>query len=90
MTKYVVNKVNEAYVKEDSRTFLCADLFRTQLWGVFEALESGDILSFFKKTGFSHTGAARTVSLDVKMFAQYLVLDSLMDIPEQYKEIFDT
>ena len=64
---YVVDKVNDAYMEKDSKTFLNSNLLRTQIGGFFENLKDGRCLSDFIHKGFSETGAARTIALDVKI-----------------------
>jgi hypothetical protein len=62
---FVYDKVNEAYTENNSRTFLCSDLFRSQLEGFVEYLKSGDgwSLGNFTTMEFSLTGAARSMSI---------------------------
>ena len=58
------DNVHEAYIEENKKTYLCTNLFRSQMKGLVKNLER-------KKypvniSGFSSTGAARTVSVDMK------------------------
>ena len=88
-SKYIYDNVSEAYVGKASGTFLCSDLLRSQVGGLFELLEDGSDFSAFKKKDFSHTGAARTLALDMKQFLRKFLLNCLVEIPNEYKQIFE-
>ena len=99
----IYDKVDDAYVEIDSRTFLqkivggcgqrtflCSNLLRDQVEGLFEYLDNGQLgkLGFTRKD-FSQTGAARTIALDVTKFFRQGVLSGLMEIPDIYQSMFD-
>ena len=86
---YVHDNVSDAYVGKTSKTFLCSDLLRSQVGGLFEILDEEGPFNVFKKKDFSHTGAARTLALDMKQFIRSFLLNSLEEIPEEYKQIFE-
>jgi hypothetical protein len=88
MTKYVYDKVNDAYLEKDSRMFLCSDLLRNQLGGLLDQMKEGRALDVFTQKDFSQTGAARTMSIDVNRFFREILLKSLIDIPDIYRSIF--
>jgi hypothetical protein len=88
---FVYDKVNEAYTEKNSRTFLCSDLFRSQLEGFFEHLKNGDGWSFgsFTTMEFSPTGAARSMSVDVKNMFRKWLLANLVEIPDTLQHILE-
>ena len=51
----------------DGRTYLSSDMMRSQVEGLSENMLKEALSNFYKKD-FSHTGAARTIALDVKKF----------------------
>ena len=89
MAEYVHDRVKDAYVEKDSKTFLSSDLLRSQLGGLFELLKEGKSFGFFTQKDFSQTGAARTMALDVKTFFRTTLTDSLIEIPDRYLQIFN-
>ena len=90
MTNYVYDKIDDAYVEKDSRTFLCSNLLRDQIEGLFEFLEGGKLGSLgFTRKDFSQTGAARTMTLDIKMFFRQRLLTCFTEIPADHQQIFD-
>ena len=89
MAGYVSDKVNDAYVERNSRTFLSSDLLRSQVDGLFELLKKGNSFEDFTVKDFSQTGAARTMALDVKKFFRECLLNCLMEVPEIYLPIFN-
>ena len=90
MDNFISDKVNDAYVETDSKTFVCSDLLRNQIEGLLEFLEKDQLgkLGFTRKD-FSQTGAARTMALDVTKFFRQGVLSGLMEIPDIYQSMFD-
>ena len=86
--QYVENNVSDAYIGKDSREYLCSDILRSQVEGLFEQLQDADFHAF-KKKDFSHTGAARTMALDVKQWLTKFFLNCLVEIPNEYKQIFE-
>ena len=87
---FIYDKIDDAYVEKDSRTFLCANLLRDQVEGLFEYLKEGKLgkLGFTRKN-FSQTGAARTIALDVTGYFRKCILSGLMEIPDNYRHYFD-
>ena len=81
-----LNEANDAYLEEDGSTFICSDLFRSQLRGFFQTLER-DSSWVICKTDFSQTGAARSVSLDVKTLARRWFPELPFKSPKQFQEI---
>ena len=76
MMNYIPDNINEAYIKKNSRTFLCSDLFRGQLKGLDDMLDqsrSGHF-AYLTQKDFSPTGAARTMELDVHSFLANIIL----------------
>ena len=90
--EFVRNKVDDAYVENDSGTFLSSDLLRSQIGGLFELLKKGKSFGDFTRKGFSQTGAARTMALDVKKFFResVSVLTGLKEIPDDFLPTFNT
>ena len=86
LRQYNDDNVTDAYVGKASRTFLCSDLLRSQVGGLFKL---DDDFSVFKEKDFSHTGAARTLALDMKQFLRKFLLNCLVEIPEEYKQVFE-
>ena len=89
MAEYVHDRVKDAYVEKDSKTFLSSDLLRSQLGGLFELLKEGKSFGFFSRKDFSQTGAARTMALDVKTFFRKTLSERLIEIPDRYIQIFN-
>lgn len=88
MTDYVVDEVEDAYLEKDSKLFLNSNVLRTQIRGFFENLKDGRILSDVIHKGFSETGAARTIAVDIKTFFRESLLKGLPAIPETYRQVF--
>ena len=88
MADYVFDKVEDAYIEKDSKLFLNSNLLRTQIGGFFENLKDGRAFSDFIQKGFSETGAARTMALDVRTYFTESLLKSLEDIPEVFRPVF--
>ena len=82
--------VEKAYVEKNQKTFLCPHLFRAQMDGFIKNLgrkETPSIARFMKVSDFSTTGAARTMSVDMKeIFEEYL---HALPLTEMFKEIIE-
>ena len=89
MPEYIHHKIKDAYVENDSRTFLSADLFRNQIGGLFELLKEGNSFGYLTQKDFSPTGAARTMALDVKTFFKTTLNASLIEIPDKFLPTFN-
>ena len=77
MNQMISDKIDDAYVEVDGRTYLSSDMMRSQVAGFIQALP----FFRFDKKDFSHTGAARTIALDVK--GQFMLLKTIpFPIPE--------
>ena len=88
-TKYIYEKVNDAYVEKDSKIFLCSNLLRSQVGGLFDMMEEGKSLSYFTRKDFSQTGASRTIALDLKKASREWILFCLIKIPDNFQLIFE-
>ena len=67
-SQFASDTFNEAYLEEDDKTFLCSDLFRGQLEGLVDYVQSNSTWPFanFSASNFSPTGAARSMSIDIR------------------------
>ena len=82
--------VENAYVEKNQKTFLCPHLFRAQMDGFIKNLGKKDALSiarFMKVSKFSPSGAARTMSVDLKdIFNEYM---QALPLTEIFKEVIE-
>ena len=81
MNQMIIDKINDAYVEVDGRTYLSSDMMRSQVEGLIEHMLK-ESLSHFNKKDFSHTGAARTIALDVKRLFKSCLKTIPVPIPE--------
>ena len=84
MLEYVTDRVEDAYKVIDEKTYMCSDLLRNQVGGLYALMEEGKSFGDFKKKDFSPTGAARTFALDVKKFFREWMQICLPKIPEKW------
>ena len=89
MSEYVSDNVKDAYIESQSKTYISANLLRTQVGGLLELMKDGKSFGDFVKKDFSSTGAARTLALDVKKWFRECLITCLIEIPEKFKPTFN-
>ena len=81
------DKVIEAYLEEDGKTFICSDLFRGQLGMIVN--DATCPFASFTTENFSPTGAARSISVDVKKIFKTCFATFPFKTPENFQHIFE-
>ena len=90
-SNFVFDKVNDAYLEEDGKTFICSDLFRGQLEGLLSNLQTVNFWSLANVTtnDFSPIGAARSMSMDVKSMFRTWFGSYSFKTPEGFQHVLE-